>query len=362
MPDGSVTPSAIDLEVVRLPDLDQLRERWRPLAEACGNPFLTWEWTSIWWDHFGGDREQLILGCADRDGKLVGIAPLHVHARRPLRILRPIGHFPADALGIVCAPEHAAAVDRALAAHLADEESWDLLLIERTPDPGLAEALGGRRIRTHTEPELRLETADWDEFLKSKSKNFRGQVRNYENRLRRDYEVELRLCDDPERLAQDMETLVGLHQMTREMRGDDLLGAFPPELVAFHLDFAVAALEQGWLRFWLAYLDGEPAAAWYGFRFGGADWFYQSGRDPRWLRDSVGFVLMAHTVRDAIAAGSHTYKLLLGTEDYKQRFASDNPTVGSFVATSGLRGRAALGAKLASMRLRERLGRGEDVG
>lgn len=360
MPGSATTSGSVGLEVVRLPELDAVRDRWRPLAEACGNPFLSWEWAAAWWEHFGADREQLILGCTDGDGELIGIAPLHVHSQRPFRTVRPIGHFPADVLGVICAPEHRGAVDRALAAHLADQEPWDVLLIERTPDPALAESLDGRRLRSHVEPELRIETDDWDEFLKSKSKNFRGQVRNYESRLRRDYEFELRLCDDPERLEADMQTLVSLHQMTRELRGEDPLGAFPPELVAFHLDFARAALDQGWLRFWLASIDGEPAAAWYGFRYGGADWFYQSGRDPRWLKQSVGFVLMSNTVRDAVESGSHTYKLLLGNEDYKKRFATDHPSVDSFVATRGLRGRVALGAKLASMRLRERLGRGDE--
>jgi CelD/BcsL family acetyltransferase involved in cellulose biosynthesis len=352
--------SLLGLKTMRLPSLDRLRERWHGLARACGNPFLSWEWSSTWWKHFGEEREQVILGCEDGDGELVGIAPLYVDSERPMRVVRPIGHFPADVLGVIAAPEHAAAVDRAFAAHLAEEEEWDVLLLERTPDPGLADPLDARRIRTYIEPELRIEAEDWDGFLRSKSKNFRGQVRNYENRLRRDHEFELRLCDDPARLEADFETLVRLHQMTRELRGDHPLGAFPPELAAFHLDFARAALEQGWLRFWIASIDGEPAAAWYGFRYGGADWFYQSGRDPRWLRESVGFVLMAHTVRDAVEHDIHTYKLLLGNEDYKARFATDNPAVDSFAATRGLRGRAALGAKLTSLRLRERLGRGEE--
>lgn len=350
----------VGLKVTRLPEVERIRERWQALAAACGNPFLSWEWSSIWWEHFGEQREQAILGCEDGEGNLVGIAPLYVDSEKPVRIVRPIGHFPADVLGVICAPEHTSAVEQALAEHLVNEESWDILLLERNPSPALADSLGGQRIRAHVEPELRIEAADWDGFLKSKSKNFRGQVRNYENRLRRDHEFEIRLCDDPERLEDDFATLVRLHRMTRELRGDDPLGAFPPELAAFHLDFAREALERGWLRFWIATIDGEPAAAWYGFRYGGADWFYQSGRDPRWLRESVGFVLMSHTVRDAVEHGIHTYKLLLGNEDYKARFATDNPVVESFAVGRGLRGRAALGAKLASMRLRARLGRGED--
>lgn len=354
---SSVTSGSTALEVERLPNLERVRDRWQPLADACGNPFLTWEWASTWWRHFGADREQLILGCSCGNGDLIGIAPLHVHSHRPLRVLRPIGHFPADELGIVCAPEHEAATGEALGDHLTTAEPWDMLLVDRAPDATLAEQLDAQILRTDALPELRIETSDWDEFLASKSSNFRGQVRNYERRLRRDHGLELRLCDNPERLEQDMETLVRLHHLTRASRGENPVGAFPPELVAFHLDFARVALERGWLRFWLAYLDGEPAAAWYGFRLGGADWFYQSGRDPRWQRESVGFVLMAHTLRDAVESGIGTYKLLLGTEEYKRRFSNRAPTIDSFAATRGVSGRAALGAKLVGTRLRQRVNR-----
>ncbi len=340
-----------ELRVTALPDLGQLREPWEELSRLNCNPFLSWEWASTWWQHFGREREQKILGCHDADGRLVGIAPLYFDSKRPLRVLRFIGHFPADQLEPLCAPEHLGAVLAAVRRQLADESCWDLLLTERLP--GVAEpesALGTKPMRCEVTPELALESSDWDQFLAGKSSNFRGQIRNRQRRLERDHALSFRLADDPARLEADMDSLFRLHEL-RYGSAEKGLGAFSDELARFHRDFARLALENGWLRLWLAELDGTPAAAWYGFRLGGADWFYQSGRDPSFDRQSVGFVLMAHTLRDAVESGMGTYKLLLGAEEYKKRFSNCEPEVETFAVTRTVRGKLALRAVLAQQSL-----------
>src|SRR5206468_2281345 len=106
--------------------------------------------------------------------------------------------------------------------------------------------------------------------------------------------------------------------------------------------FAHAALERGWLRLWVLEADGAPVAAWYGFRFAEVDWYYQSGRDPAWERQSVGFVLMAHTIQAAFDDGMLEYRLLRGGEGYKERFASDDPGIETVALTRGVLGSAAL--------------------
>jgi CelD/BcsL family acetyltransferase involved in cellulose biosynthesis len=85
-------------------------------------------------------------------------------------------------------------------------------------------------------------------------------------------------------------------------------------------------------------------AAWYGFRFAGAEWFYQSGRDPAYDRLSVGFVLMAHTIRTALEEGMREYRLLRGGESYKQRFSDGDAPVDTLVLPHGTAARAAVAA------------------
>ena len=340
-----------DLRVEPLPELERLGEPWQRLAPLNGNPFLSWEWTSTWWRHFGRDREQKMLGCRDADGELVGIVPLYFDSRRPLRVLRFAGHFPADQLEPLCAPERLAGVVAAARRQLDGERCWDLLLTERMPGAAaIGEALGAAPIRREATPELELGTSDWDEFLASKSSNFRGQIRNRRRRLERDHALSFRRAEDPDRLEADMDTLFRLHEL-RYGAAEKGLGAFSVELARFHRELARLALENGWLRLWFAELDGEAAAAWYGFRLGGADWFYQSGRNPDYDRQSVGFVLMAHTLRDAVESGMGTYKLLLGAEEYKKRFSSREPVVETFAVTRTVRGSVALKAALAQQSL-----------
>ena len=124
-------------------------------------------------------------------------------------------------------------------------------------------------------------------------------------------------------------------------------------MAAFHLDFARAALARGWLRLWLLELDGQPVAAWYGFRYAGCEWYYQMGRDPRRDRQAVGFVLLCHTMRDAFDAGVREYRLLRGDEEYKDRFATHDPGLATVAVARTPAAHAAIAATRGIRRLPE---------
>jgi CelD/BcsL family acetyltransferase involved in cellulose biosynthesis len=319
-----------ELLVEQLPHLPGQIPDWQRLGVAAGNPFTTWEWASTWWRHFGEDRPQRILGCRDEDGALVGVLPLYLSARRPLRTLRFVGNGPADQLGPVCAPEHREAVAAAFRRALSESGGWDVCVAERmAAADGWSGLLGGVVTRSEPTPTIALETTDWDEYLGTRSAHFRQQVRRLERRLGRDYELEFRLAEDPGRLEQDMDTFFDLHEARWAATGSTV---FSGELRQFHQELAALALAGGWLRLCFAELDGVPRAATYGFRLGNADWFYQTGRDPQFDKSRVGQVLLNHTVREAVSAGMGEFKFLLGDEGYKSRY-TDDPTV---VETVGL--------------------------
>jgi CelD/BcsL family acetyltransferase involved in cellulose biosynthesis len=90
----------------------------------------------------------------------------------------------------------------------------------------------------------------------------------------------------------------------------------------FHREFTREAQGRGWLRLYLLEVDAAPVAGWYGWRLGNRFSYYQAGFDPAWGRYSVGFLLLAETVREAIAEGASEYDLLLGDEPFKARFAT----------------------------------------
>jgi CelD/BcsL family acetyltransferase involved in cellulose biosynthesis len=324
-------------------DVGTHRSEWGALAEAAGNLFATPEWAECWQRHVGHRYRPLTLGARADDCRLMGVVPLAVRGRRPLRVARFQGSGVGDELGPACAPEDRDGVAAALREALdARELPLDLLLAERMPAPqGWARALGMRRLRDESSPVLRTDATSWDDYLASKSSNFRSQLRRKERALARDHGLAFRLADDPERLHRDLDVLFDLH---RARWGGAESVAFAGPRVDFHREFAAVALERGWLRLWILELDGRPAAAWQGFRFAGAELFYQSGRDPACDRLSVGLVLLAHTIRAALEDGVREYKLLRGGEGYKDRFATDDPGLETAAVARGTAARAAVAA------------------
>jgi CelD/BcsL family acetyltransferase involved in cellulose biosynthesis len=329
-----------ELSLERIDDLASVRDEWTALAERAGNPFATFEWADAWWRVYGGERALHVTACRDADGKLVGLLPLYLATNRPVRTLRFLGHGPADQLGPVCAPEDRTAVAAALQRLLTEElRAWDLLLAERlAPSEGWAGLIGGRVVHREESPTLLTGGRSFDEFLASRSRNFREQVRRRDRKLRREHEVDIRLATS-ETLDADLDMLFRLHEARWS---DDGSGALRGERERFHRDFARRALDRGWLRLWVLEADGAPRAAWYGFRFAQADMYYQSGRDPEWERESVGFVLLCHTIGLAFDDGMLEYRLLRGGEEYKGRFASDDPGLETVALARGVRGRGAL--------------------
>ena len=323
---------------------------WAELALRSGNVFATPEWAEVWWRHFGaGLRRELALLRAP-DGAPLALISLCVRGSRPLRLARFAGYGPADELGPVCATGDAPAAALVLSGS-GRELGWDLLLAERLP-PG--HRVAGRVLAEESSPVVAVPPGGFEEYMASRSRNFRSQTRRKERALERDHALSFRLSDDPARLDEDFGTLVRLH---RERWGEEGSGAFSPAREAFHRDFAVVAQERGWLRLWIAEADGRPVAAWYGLRYGRAESYYQSGRDPEWERSSVGLVLLVHTIRAAMGDGMEEYRLLRGGETYKDRFATSDPGVVTVAAGRGASGRAAAAAGAAALRLPEPLRR-----
>jgi CelD/BcsL family acetyltransferase involved in cellulose biosynthesis len=341
---------ASPLRVERVEALEDVRDDWEALASATRNVFSTWEWASLWWKRFGESRTLFVHACRSADGRAVGILPLYLWQRRPFRVVRFVGHGEADQLGPICLPEHRPAVADALRSLLADARA-DVFLAERMArEEGWGAPLGAGELRAEPSPVVRFDVETWEEFLRTRSRNFRDQARRRERRLAEQHEIRFRLAADPETLDQDLDALFSLHRARWSGTQTDF-----GRREAFHREFAARALERGWLRLWLLEVDGHPRAAIHGFRLGDVESFYQSGRDPAFDDRSVGFVVLLHAIREALTDGMSEYRLLLGGEAYKYRFANDDREVVTVATTRTRRAHAVLSGAVAARRSRAKL-------
>jgi CelD/BcsL family acetyltransferase involved in cellulose biosynthesis len=251
------------------------------------------------------------------------VLPLFVERQGPFRILRFIGSGHSDEVGPIG--------DAARASAAFSEERGFHLFLGDEMAPGWAEPLGAKVVERTSSPVIEL-SRSWDDYLAARSANFRGQVRSAERRLEN---AAYRLATG-DTLGADLDTLFRLHR-TRWPGSHWFADA-----EAFHRDFAAIALDRGWLRLWILELAGQPAAVWLGYRFNGVESYYQAGRDPALQRERVGFVLLAHTIREAIQDGMSEYRLLRGDESFKYRFATGDPGLETLARPNGALGRLAL--------------------
>ena len=342
--------------------LGGLEEAWRRLAERRGNAFLTPEWFRCWFEYYGADATPFVAGLRAEDDELTGLLPLALSRSGHPRVCRIGGanlgdHFhPLSEPGRE--PEVAAAVGEALASA---PVPWSVLALDHVELEGswlepLAEATGRRlRARERTSaplPFIDLSShGDWDEYLGSRSSNLRQQVRRFRRRAEKEHEVGLRRTGSVAEVRADMATFLELHD--RRFSGESSLRS--DRVRAFHLDFATAAAERGWLRLWFLELDGRAAAAWYGWRVGDRYAFFNSGFDPDFSDARPGLVLQAAVIEAALDEGAAEYDFLLGDERYKFRFAEGSRTVSDVTLAPAFPHPAGLAAS--AEHLARRLGR-----
>jgi CelD/BcsL family acetyltransferase involved in cellulose biosynthesis len=314
--------------VTRTDDLEALADEWRLLAEGRGNAFVTPEWFLAWLHAYGAGWEPSVATVRAPDGALRGVVPLlrsgqgHRTALRSCRGDRfhPVCEVEAEETVAAAAARVLAPRDRGLRSivleNVESAAGWWRALAAASP-VGVAIVQ-----RPETElPFVDLEGLSWDEYLATRSRQFRSQLGRKMRSLRSEHDVRIRRTQRSEELDADLDSLFRLHGARWAQRGDTSSFA-KPAVRSFHAEFASAALERGWLRFHLLEVDGVPIAANYGWLIGTRWSYLQAGLDPAWSRYSPGFLLLAETIREAIGEGASEYDLLLGDEAYKSRFAT----------------------------------------
>lgn len=325
--------------VTRMPLLDLLAagpEAWDDLVQRSGSasPFMSWAWHRAWASCADPDeaRHSQALVVYGPDGRLEALLPVVV---RSVRFRRVSVSALTWAIGDLGCPDH---LDVA-ATHEADLDAvvsalerlpWTVLtlgLAEAAPNAHrLGQALGRRGFAVRRAPLWSAPYLDlpesWDAYLAGLSRNRRQTLRRKERKLHREHEVTL-VDYDSGRLEEGWGRLLALH--ARRWEGAGAFG--DPRVIRLHEQFAAELARRGELWLSVLELDGEPAAAWYGFSDRDTVYFYQSGREPNFERESVGDVLMAIMIRRAIERGYRRFDFLRGEEPYKGQWTSTARTM-----------------------------------
>ena len=317
---------------------DALRGEWNEMLQhsQTNTIFLSWEWQTTWWRHWGTGELYLLSWRDEATGRLLGLAPLFVDTTSAgqRQLLLVGGIEVSDYLDVIVAPENASLIYMSLAEWLgsADAPAWDLFELVNVPaaSPTLTELHA--RLAARWPAETRKEDvcpliplpADWESYLNLLDKHQRHEVRRKLRKIEQAPDVRWWLSTTPGDLGRDVEDFITLHQLSSADKDDFMT----EPMKAFFRDVAQVTAAKGWLALALLSVSEQPAAAVFGFRWHDQWLLYNSGYDPLNFKDlSTGVVLLARCIEVAIRAGFRVFDFLQGDEVYKYRLGGQDTEV-----------------------------------
>ncbi|HEU4642437.1 MAG TPA: GNAT family N-acetyltransferase [Gemmatimonadaceae bacterium] len=331
-PDASARSPAAALSprarvLTELAELEHIRAEWEALWERspCSTPFHAPAWIVAWWRHLGGGALRVIE--LRRAGRLVGMAPLFVHAlddgRRRLAF---VGDGISDMGGALLEGGMERAGARLILATIAARRAeWELCELRelRGGDPLLAvplpEELGGAAEPVSVAPWLPL-AGSFEDMLPDMSPSHRRKLHQAENRIQRAGGARFTVARDAEWRAM-LGALFRLHERRWRERGESGVLA-DARVRAMHLEVAPAMLARGYLRLFTLHVGERLAAVLYGFACHERLYCYLQGIDPAASHCSPGVALLRRVIEHAIGEGVREIELLRGAEAYKYRWGA----------------------------------------
>ncbi|MBI4297889.1 MAG: GNAT family N-acetyltransferase [Chloroflexi bacterium] len=298
---------------------DALEIEWLELlSQAIVNtPFSLPLWKKLWWQAFGGGRELLLLSVRE-GGKLVGVAPLLREGGRA----QFLGDTrTADYSDFVVARGHEGLFYHSLLDYL-EAKNIASLYLESVPStsPTLTELLGQAKLRGYTVsadvedvcPRIEL-PATWDDYLSFLSKKDRHELRRKIRRLLDRRQVRWYGLECSQIRDNDLDDFFRLFRLSRDEKARFL----DAEMEKFFREMAAAMVSASHLRLFFMELEGTRMATSLCFDYRGELLLYNSGFDPAYGPLSVGLLLKAFCIKEAIEAGRKAFDFLRGSEAYK---------------------------------------------
>jgi CelD/BcsL family acetyltransferase involved in cellulose biosynthesis len=321
-----------------LAEMEALEDEWNLLLanSASHVPFLRHEYLSTWWKTLGGgewEQAELFIVTAndETDGSLVGIAPLFFTTNKDgepaLMLLGSIEI--SDYLDVIARPEHLAQFLDGLLEFLTGPEApgwrlldWDNLLESSLTLPVLEEIAKRRGCAFSMEPLQHCPyiplPGDWETYLAGLDKKQRHEIRRKIRRAEENAKpVRWSIIEHEEDLDAGIEAFLSL------MAQDADKNAFLTGVMRTQMKSAIhVAFKAGWLQLAFIEVGGEKAAAYLNFDYQNHIWVYNSGLDTRFRELSLGWVLLAYLIQQAIHLGRSAFDFMRGDEDYKYRFGA----------------------------------------
>jgi hypothetical protein len=161
----------------------------------------------------------------------------------------------------------------------------------------------------------------WRDYLQSRSRRVRGEIRRKEARARRAASVTLRVVTDADALEAALVDIASIEN--RSWRGDRGLAiSLEPGRETFYPSVVRRVAPTGRLRIYILDIDGVPAAHLIAMTSKGEIQALTTAYDQAFGELSPGSILFSRALRDACENGYRAFNFLTGNARWKSELAS----------------------------------------
>lgn len=293
--------------------------QWTELLAQCpaNTLFLLPQWQEVWWEAFGGGREMagFVLNADD------GIAAIASLSRVGGDYALMGNPETFDYNDFIIRPGWEGDFFAILLERLERENGQTLelpSLREASPTleylPDLARRRGYAVTITEEDVTPGLELpATWEEYLAGLSKKNRHELRRKLRRLEGTANWRRYCVKEAAAVAGRLTDFLSLMRQSDPEKAAYMTA----EREAFFRRIAARTAELDLLRLYFLEMEGQDVAASLCFDYNGVRYLYNSGYNPEFSYYSVGLLLNALCLREAIEEGQTYFDFLRGPESYK---------------------------------------------
>lgn len=293
--------------------------QWTELLAQCpaNTLFLLPQWQEVWWEAFGGGREMagFVLNAAD------GIAAIASLSRVGGDYALMGNPETFDYNDFIIRPGWEGDFFAALLERLEQENGQTLELpslreasptLEHLPDLARNRGYAVTITEEDVTPGLDL-PATWEEYLAGLSKKNRHELRRKLRRLEGTANWRCYCVKEAAAVAGRLTDFLSLMRQSDPEKAAYMTA----EREAFFRRIAARTAELDLLRLYFLEMEGQEVAASLCFDYNGVRYLYNSGYNPEFSYYSVGLLLNALCLREAIEQGQTYFDFLRGPESYK---------------------------------------------
>lgn len=319
-------------EINSIEELAGYRLLWNSLLAETREAsfFQTLDWLEVYWQHYGADQDLRVL-IVYAGGQPIGILPLVVRNESTrigtVRVLT----YPLSDWGSFYGPigPNPTATLTAAMSYISDcERDWDVVELRwvnndrcdfrRTEQAMRAAGIEGRKEQWRQAAMIDME-GTWDEYLASRSRKWRKDLRAKARKLAERGTVELVRYRPEGSANDDGDPRWDLYEMCEEIAERSWQGSSNSGTTITHesirgflRDMHVRACHVGAVDMCVLLVDGKPVAFSYNYHYQGYVHGLRMGFDPDYAKEGAGTVLMNLMFEDSFARGDRTFDL--GTE------------------------------------------------